>query len=157
MRSLVVYYSRTGMTKKVAEAISKMLGSDIEEIIDKRNRSGPKGYFLAGRDAIKRELTEIEGPNNDPSAYGVVIIGTPVWAFTMTPAIRTYIAKNRDHFKKIAFFSTQGGFGKQNKFKDMEELCGKKPEASFDLLTKEVAKETYEARLEDFVDTIRHG
>ena len=46
MRSLVVYYSRTGVTKKVAEAISRKLGSDVEEIIDQRDRSGPKGYSI---------------------------------------------------------------------------------------------------------------
>ena len=52
MRSLVVYYSRTGVTKKVAEAISQMLGADIEEIIDRRDRRGPKGFFTGGREEV---------------------------------------------------------------------------------------------------------
>jgi flavodoxin len=34
MKSLVVYYSRTGKTRFVAETVAALLGSDIEEIVD---------------------------------------------------------------------------------------------------------------------------
>jgi flavodoxin len=37
---LVVYYSRTGMTKKLANSIANLLFADIEEIVDTKNRSG---------------------------------------------------------------------------------------------------------------------
>ena len=56
---LVVYYSRTGSTRKVAEYITKQLGADMEEIIDMRKRSGAGGFVLGGRDAIRRKETEI--------------------------------------------------------------------------------------------------
>ncbi|MEI8008008.1 MAG: hypothetical protein WCI00_00755 [bacterium] len=36
---LVVYYSRTGMTKKLALSITDMLGADSEEIIDTKKRA----------------------------------------------------------------------------------------------------------------------
>ena len=37
MKSLVVYYSRTNTTKKLAEAIASNVNADIEEIIPKVN------------------------------------------------------------------------------------------------------------------------
>ena len=36
---LVVYYSRTGMTKKLALSIVDILGADGEEIIDTKKRA----------------------------------------------------------------------------------------------------------------------
>ena len=51
MKSLVVYYTRTGNTKFVAETIAAELGSDIEEVVDIKKREGTLGYMSASRDA----------------------------------------------------------------------------------------------------------
>jgi flavodoxin len=40
MKSLVVYYTRTGKTKSAAEAIATQLGADIEEIVDLKKTAG---------------------------------------------------------------------------------------------------------------------
>lgn len=40
MKILIVFYSRTGTTRKVAHELQKSLKADIEELFDK-NRSGP--------------------------------------------------------------------------------------------------------------------
>jgi flavodoxin len=45
MKSLVVYYSRSGNTRFVAEQISEEIGADIEEIIDIKKRKGLLGLF----------------------------------------------------------------------------------------------------------------
>ena len=47
MKKLVVYYSRTGNTKVVAEKIANQLNADISEIIDRKNRKG-RLVFLTG-------------------------------------------------------------------------------------------------------------
>jgi flavodoxin len=48
MKALVVFYSRTGATKQVAEALAESLNCDSEELIDTKKRGGPLG-FLSGR------------------------------------------------------------------------------------------------------------
>jgi len=73
---LVVFYSRTGTTKKVAEAIATKLGCDIEEIIDTKSRRGLLGFLRSGLEATLKRLTTIEEIKNDPASYDVVIIGT---------------------------------------------------------------------------------
>ena len=50
-KTLVAYYSRTGTTKKVGEAIAKALKADIDEIIDLKKRSGAIGWVVSGKDA----------------------------------------------------------------------------------------------------------
>ena len=70
----------------------------------------------------------------DPKKYDLIIIGTPVWAWTTTPAIRTYLTQNKP--KKVAFFCTSGG-SKGKVFEDMEELS-KKPLATLDLVDKKI-------------------
>ncbi len=114
---LVVYYSRTGNTKKVALNLAKKINADCEEIIDLKERNRIIiGWLVSGKDATMKKMTEIEF-KKDPSKYDLVIIGTPVWSWTVTPAIRTYLSENK--FKKVAFFCTNGGqFGKT-----FESLC----------------------------------
>jgi len=128
MKLLVVYYSRTSSTKKLAEEIAKCLKADIDEIIDKKSRSGPIGFLSGGRDAMGKKETKIETKIN-PEKYGLVIIGTPVWAGTVTPAVRTYLAKYK--FKKVAFFCTFGG-SIDKTFGEMEALS-KKPVSTIGL------------------------
>lgn len=154
-KALVVYYSRTGTTKKVAQQISNILGCDIEEIFDTKDRSGAFGYLMAGRDATKKSLTTISPITNNPGSYDIVVIGTPVWAFTMATPIRTYIQENKDKFKNVAFFCTQGGSGSDRTFKHMEELCGKTPLCQLELKTIEVVKNQFEDKTNSFADLLK--
>lgn len=113
MKSLVVYYSRTGKTKFAAETIAEQLSADIEEVIDQKKRTGPIGWLNAGKAAKQEETTEIESIKYLPSNYDLVVLGTPVWAWRPTPAIRTYIKQNDFTAKKVALFLTSDGDPKQ--------------------------------------------
>lgn len=59
MKTLVVFYSRTGNTKKMAKILAKELHADIDEIVDLKNRKGILGYIFSGRDAMKQLKTKI--------------------------------------------------------------------------------------------------
>lgn len=152
MKTLVVYYSRTGNTRKVAESISKMLKCDIEEIVDMKNRKGILGFLGAGRDTVFNKLTRIN-VKKDPSEYDMVIIGTPIWVGNMTVAIRTYLNLYKGKFKHVAFFCTMGGSGDKRAFKNMEELIEKKPESTLVLRDREI-KRDYISRIKEFVDKL---
>ena len=155
MNSLVVYYSNTGNTKKVATAISRMLDSDIEEIVDLKNRKGLIGRLSGGGDALRKKLTEIKRPKKDPSKYKLVVVGTPVWARSLTPAVRTYLAKKCRKLKKVAFFSTKGGLPGDAEFTEMKRLCGKKPIAVVDLRMKDIISGEFFNKIRKFVSKIK--
>ena len=60
MNTLVVYYSRTGKTKFVAEKVATKLKAEIEEVLDLKNRSGRIGFLKAGYDATRGNETKSE-------------------------------------------------------------------------------------------------
>lgn len=106
MKSLVVYYTRTGVTKFVAQTIAAELGSDIEEVVDLKNRAGKLGWMSAGRDSMQGKETQITPTTKNPADYDLVIVGTPIWAWSPSAAIRTYLGKNSLSGKKVALFFT---------------------------------------------------
>ena len=105
---LVVFYSRDGHTRRAAEIIAESLNTDIDEIEDKKPRKGIIGFLRAGYDATRGKTTDINF-SKTPADYDVVILGGPVWNGRVTPAVRTYLLKNRGSIKKAVFFVTCAG------------------------------------------------
>jgi len=155
MKTLVVFYSRTGTTRKVAEKLSAALAADLEEIIDKDKRSGVLGYLRSGRDAIKKTQAKIELVKNDPAVYDLIIVGTPVWIGTMAAAVKTYLSANKDKIKKAAFFSTQGSSSDQRVFSEMEKVFGRSAVASQKFVAKEVWAGNADAAIENFASQLK--
>ena len=106
MKTLVVYYTRTGNSKFAAETVATEVGADVEEVVDLKNRKGRLAFLSAGRDAMQGKLTEIAETKRNPFDYDLVVIMQPVWAGSPTPAIRTYLKKNDLSGKKVALFFT---------------------------------------------------
>jgi len=141
-KTLVAFYSRTGTTRKVANEIAKSLKCDVDEIIDEKKREGILGYLRSGKDATFKNPAKIK-TSKDPSKYDLVVIGTPIWAYNMCSAVRTYITNNKDKFKKVAFFCTQGGSGGSTAFKSIRELCNKAPVLTIEFNAEDVINGDY--------------
>ena len=156
MRALVVFYSRTGNTKRIAEELSKMIDADTEELHDTKNRKGIIGFILSGMDARMMRKANLEKTRNNPAIYDMVILGTPTWSNRMSTPMRTYINQNCNSFKKVAFFLTSG-FGNVKSamaiFKDMASLCGKEPVATLSLGKKDINKKHLD-KIEYFASTL---
>ena len=123
MKALVVYYSRTGTTKIVAETIRAILQCDSEELKDTAKRAGLMGYMRSGRGAMKGETTELEPTKHDPAEYDIVIVGTPVWVYTVSTPVKTWLKENAPKIKNLAIFCTHDG-NPGHTFEDMEAACG---------------------------------
>ena len=154
MKKLIIYYSRSGTTKKVAEAMQKITNLEIAEIVDIKDRSGASGYLFAGRDAMQKRLTEIKPIDKNLSDYDAVIVGTPVWAWTVSVPVRTFLRLNQGKIKKLACFCTMGSSGEVGTFKDMEIESGLVSTANLALLTKEVAQENCAGELKKFIANV---
>ena len=105
MKILIVYYSGTGRTKKLARELHQRIESEIEGILDKKTRKGIRGWLTTGRDASQEKDTEISGDKSDPSHYDIVVIGSPTWNGGVSVSIRTYVNKYLEdleiHYTKL--------------------------------------------------------
>jgi len=122
MKTLVVYYSRTGKTKFVAEKVATELKADIEEVVDLKNRSGRIGFLKAGYDATRDNETKIRETEKSPSDFDLIIIGTPIWNSRPASAIRTYLKKKDLSEKKVAIFCTNEGMGNEKALERIKSL-----------------------------------
>jgi len=154
MTTLLVYYSRTGTTKKVAEKISSILKCENLEIIAERDRKGIAGYIISGKEAIAKKITAIKKIEKNLSDFELIIIGTPIWGGNISSPIRTVLEEYKNKFKKIAFFATQGGNGAERAFSEMEKITGLKPLSTMTLTTKEVINDIIEDKIKNFINNL---
>lgn len=149
MKSLVVYYSRSNITKKLAEDIASKTDADVEQIKPKKDYQGKLGYARGGKDAIQEKIIDIEPLEYDPQDYDVVYLGCPVWASKAANPLITYIKLNEGKFNEVKFFVTAGGSGFDSTFQQLEKYT-KKPLSTLALTTKQVKKDDY--NLDSFID-----
>jgi flavodoxin len=134
MRSVIVYYSYSGNTRKVAHLLSEELkqkgGVEIKEL---RPADESRNFFLQCRRAIKHVRAKLEPADFDLGAYDLICIGTPVWAFGPAPAVNTWLAECRGiHGKNIVLFTTYGsGTGNKRCLDYMQSLLAAKGAKDF--------------------------
>lgn len=110
LRTLVVYYSFEGNTKLMAQSIAKEIGGDMLELnVVKPIANDAVKYVAGGKQVILKEKPKLIPYDFKPENYDILFIGTPVWAWSYTPALRTFFEKNIIQNKKIALFSCNGG------------------------------------------------
>lgn len=156
-RILVVYYSRTGTTRKVAEVLARLLRADLEALADTRERGGLLGYFRSGREAFFKRKTVLRPPEREPADYELVVIGTPIWNISLSSPVRTYLKLMRAKLPRVAFFLTHKGIGSRRVFGQMARVAGKAPIASLALREWQVARGEFLAQVEPFVERLIIG
>lgn len=122
MKILVIYYSRSGNTKFVAQEIASNLNGDIKELIDKNKRQGIWGYFWSGYDALMKKKTDLEELDLDLAQYELMFLGCPNWAANIPPAIRTFLDRADLKNKKLALFCTQDSMGAERVLNNLRLL-----------------------------------
>lgn len=108
MKSLVICYSLTWFTKQVGDIIKNNLKGDLFEIklIKDIEPKWMFKYFWGWKQVFMKEKPEIKDFNLDINLYDTIIIWTPVWAFTYTPAMRSFFDKDIIKKKKILLYCT---------------------------------------------------
>ena len=101
--TVVVYYSRAGKTRRVAEQLAELLSADLEEIRESKDRAGFFGLISAGRDAcLRRDVALTRAPSI--AGRKTVVLGMPVWAFGPPPPVRAWLRTADLAGKKLCAF-----------------------------------------------------
>ncbi|KZX12384.1 flavodoxin family protein [Methanobrevibacter oralis] len=138
MKTLVVYYSRSNVTRKIAEMIREKLDCDIEEITDAGKYGGKIGYMKGGFDATTGKTTKINEITKNPSDYDLVIVGTPIWASNMATPVYSYLIKYSDQINDIAPFCTCISGGYEKTLEKIKEITKKQPKSEMYLTRKDI-------------------
>lgn len=119
-KTLVAYFSASGVTAKVADKLADALGADIYEIrpetpytkadlnyMDKKSRSTIEMNDKTIRPAIADQNARID-------EYNTIFLGFPIWWYVAPTIINTFLESYDFTGKKIILFATSGGskFGK---------------------------------------------
>ena len=131
---LVSYFSASGTTKNVAQALARTLGADLFEIEpetpyttsdlnwnDKQSRSTIEMEDLNVRPGIARKVSNLEN-------YDRIVLGFPVWWYTAPRIINTFLEENDLTNKRIYIFVTSGGSSSEG---SMENLKKSYPNLNF--------------------------
>ncbi len=118
MNIAIVYYSYSGNTHRAAEIIAEILRIENNSVrclkIEAPNES--RSFFVQALRGLTKKKTAIAPMETDLSGYDLIILGTPVWAREMVPAMRKFLEKASGlGGKKALVFVTYGsGLGKEH-------------------------------------------
>ena len=127
MNVAVVYFSLEGNTKYVAEKIASELNADLIPLIPVKEYPTGKvsKYFWGGKSTTFREKPKLETYQFDHQKYDLIVLGTPIWAGTFAPPLRTFVRDNQMTGKNVALFASCSGGSTDKCFADLtKEIAG---------------------------------
>ena len=131
---LVVYYSLTGNTRKVANTIKEMTKGDTFVIQPEYDylkvKSRTEVEEIGKKQVEEGYKPKLKNSVSDIKAYDLIIIGSPVWWFSVSPPVMSFLSQYDLKGKKVVPFCTcvsaYGNFFTQfrNAIPDAEVLNG---------------------------------
>lgn len=125
---VIVYFSYTGNTRKLANQIHECVGGDIIEI---KPVSPYSADYNKIEDQVLKEQQENYMPEIQTKAYNMefyntILVGSPIWWFEIAPPVKTFLKKIESTGKKIALFTThEWSLWSGRSDDNIEELCSK--------------------------------
>ena len=127
MKTAVVYYSMSGNTEQIAKKLAEKLGADVIRIepVKEYPSKGFKKFLWGGKSAVMGDTPELQ-PYRFDGSYDRIILGTPLWAGTFTPPIRSFIKENQAKLsgKKLAAFVCCAGGNAGKAFVKLQQAVG---------------------------------
>jgi flavodoxin len=158
IRALVVYYSRGGNSRRVAQDIAVALGgADLEEIRDTAVRTGFRGYLRSCIDSIRERTTTLASRGRDVSGYDLVVVGGPVWVGEPSSPIRSWLRLHAAELHNVAFFLTHGGSARDQVFAAMTAESRNSPLALMSVREGELGSSEVAVRTVVFVAALRRA
>ncbi len=125
MKTLIIYYTFGGSTKKEAERLATERNATLYRVKEAHKRSFLAAFIPGGLHARQRKSVAIQPLAIDLKEYDRIIIGCPVWAAHPAPAFNS-IVEYLPAGKEIEIFLCSGGSGTAASEQGTKELIEKK-------------------------------
>lgn len=115
MKTLVAYFSASGVTRQVATQLAEVANADLYEIQPEQLYTEED---LNWRDSLSRSSVEMKDKTSRPAIkkselnmddYNVVYVGFPIWWYTCPTIINTFMESYDFSGKTVIPFATSGG------------------------------------------------
>ena len=125
--NLILYYSQTGATEKVAQELQKMLGGDMEAIELEQPYTGAYAETIerVGKERESGNLPKLKPLKTDLSKYDVIYLGYPIWFGTYALPVASLVKEYDFEGKKIVTFCTFGSGGLEPAIRDLKKALPK--------------------------------
>ncbi len=123
---IVVFFSRSGRTRAVAEGIARELGAFLEEIRLKKVKNRIPTFAEIRSMQRKGELPGVHADFPAIGKFEEIILGGPVWGFDIAPPILSFVENINWSGKKVHLFVTEAGLGGGRTLAHLERILKKK-------------------------------
>ncbi len=147
---LVVVYSYTGTSRRVAQLLCSQQNWHMAEIVEVRPRRGAFGTLRCVLDSALRRTPGIRYDGPPPKDFDAVVLVSPIWAQRLAGPMRSFIAKKRGQLPDVAVVSVMGGTGAPDAISEIAQKIGRAPILSTSLSMHEVDDGSFAARLQAF-------
>ena len=115
MKTLVAYFSASGVTRQVATQLAEVANADLYEIVPEQLYTDAD---LNWRDSLSRSSVEMKDKTSRPAIkktdlkiddYATIYVGFPIWWYTCPTIINTFMEAYDFSGKTVIPFATSGG------------------------------------------------
>lgn len=145
MSTLVVFFSLDGNTRFIAEHIAKAVDADMVSLNTRKQYpdKGFKKYFCGGKDVLFGEKPALTNGHIDWEGYDTIIVGSPVWAGSYAPPVKTFLSDYPIAGKRVAVFACHGGGSAEKCLERMKTaLCSNECIGEIDFVDPKKTPET---------------
>ena len=157
MKTLVAYYSLSGNVKYAAERIASIMDADLLEL--KPENEPPKNFLkflFGGKSVIFGEKAYLNHFDEDPADYDCIVIGTPLWANRVTPAVREFIMEHPFEHKKVGLFASSAGGDAEEMLSHLRKLlAGNNVAAVMSLKDQLKMRAEADAKIDEFTAVLK--
>ncbi|SDD82299.1 Flavodoxin [Cupriavidus sp. YR651] len=155
--NVIVYYSRTGTTRQVAEDLASRTGWPLAEIQDVRSRAGLSGDLRCVLDNLFRRRPAYRYNGQSLATCKSVVVLAPVWVGHVAAPLRSFLhdqAPFQGRLAAVCVMAARGGF---NAAEEIAQASGKLPQPTLVVLQRDVASGAAAQELSGFVENLLHG
>lgn len=125
MNNKVLYFSRSGDSKRIAGKVAEKLGCETIEITDNVSWNGIFGFMKGGFYSLSKKITKVSLENDyNPAEADNIILVVPLWAGGTAPAGYSFLQKEMNNIKNLYLIVSSDSSSPKKAFTTVETMVG---------------------------------
>jgi len=129
MKILVAFFSASGTTARLANALADIVGADLYEIRPTEPYTEADLDWMNRRSRTTLEMKDkscrptVTGRVENMEQYDRIFVGFPIWSYAAPKVVHTFLEQYDLVGKEVIPFATSGGSGVDDACEDLRSSC----------------------------------